>query len=614
MNGYMGKILVVDLAKKELKDEPLNEQYARDFLGAGGIACRYLVDMIDEKTDPLGPDNPLIFMAGLLTGSGGPSLSRWVVASRSPYTTFYGDANGAAHFGSELRFSGYDGVIVKGKSSKPVYLYIKDGKPELKDAAGIWGLNTYETMAAIRKEYDDQRTRVACIGQAGENEVLFANIMTDDGHCAGRAGMGCVMGSKKLKAIAVRGKAKIPMAEPEKFREFARAAMEEVKTGFITQVMHDTGTAGWVDSGISYGDTPTKYYTEVTMPEATDISGVTQAEKYEVGHTACFGCPIACRKVLHIKEGPFKTEEPTEGPEYETLIAWGPLMMIADMGAINYMNMLVNGYGMDSISSGASAAYAFYLYDKGVITSKDTGGLELKWGDIDAAIKLMGLTAKNEGFGKIVQEGTKRMAARYGRPGEAMQCKGLEFPMHDPRAFHCMGLVYATSNRGADHNKSDAYLVENGMGNPDLNLVPGDRFGDDKAQMAVLSQDWRAATDALGICHFAMMSTQAILDMINSSTGWNMDIDALLKAGERNFQLMRAMTCKLGVTPADDRLPEIALRPIPDGGQEGNIPNMDKMMPEYYAIRDWDSKSGKPSRTRMETLGMGGLVSTMKIG
>jgi aldehyde:ferredoxin oxidoreductase len=613
MNGYMGKILVVDLTKKELKDEALNEQYARDFLGAGGIACRYLADMIDEKTDPLGPDNPLIFMTGLLTGAGGPSFSRWVVASRSPYTTFYGDSNGAAHFGSELRFSGYDGIIFKGKSDKPVYLYIKDGKPELKDAAGLWGKDTHETQAAIRKEYDDQRIRIACIGQAGENQVLFANIMTQDGHCAGRAGMGCVMGSKKLKAIAVRGKAKIPMHDPEKFREVARAAMEEVKTGFISQVMHDTGTAGWVDSGISYGDTPTKYYTTVTMPEATEISGVTQNEKYQVGNTACFGCPIGCRKVLHVKEGPFKTEEPIEGPEYETLIAWGPLLLIADMGAINHMNTLVNGFGMDSISSGASAAYAFYLYEKGVITSKDTGGLELKWGDIDVAIKLMNLIAKNEGFGKIVQEGTKRMAARYGRPGEAMQCKGLEFPMHDPRAFGCMGLVYATSNRGADHNKSDAYLVENGMGNPDLNLIPGDRFGDDKAPMVVLSQDWRALTDALGICHFAMISTQLIIDMINASTGWNMDLDSILKAGERNFQLMRAMTCKLGVTPEDDKLPEIALRPIPDGGQEGNVPNMAKMMPEYYTLRDWDNVSGKPTKTRMESLGMGELAATMRI-
>ncbi|MGD0354471.1 MAG: aldehyde ferredoxin oxidoreductase family protein [Dehalococcoidia bacterium] len=613
MNGYMGKVLVVDLTKHELKDEPLNEQYARDFIGGGGIACRYLVDLANEKTDPLGPDNPLIFMAGLLTGTGGPSFSRWVVAARSPYTTFYGDANGAAHFGSELRFSGYDGIIVKGKSDKPVYLYIKDGKPQLKDAGKLWGKNTYETIEAIRKEYDDQRTRVVCIGQAGENLALLANIMTEDGHCAGRAGMGCVMGSKKLKAIAVRGKAKIPMAEPEKFREFARGAMEEVKTGFVTTVMHETGTAGWVDSGIAYGDTPSKYYTIATMPEATDISGVTQAEKYQVGNTACFGCPIGCRKVLHIKEGRFKTEKPTEGPEYETLIAWGPLLMIADMGAVNRFNTLVNGYGFDSISGGAAVGFAYYLYEKGVITSKDTGGLELKWGDIDVTLKLIDLIAKNEGFGKILQEGTKRMAARYNRPGEAMQVKGLEVPMHDPRAFCCMGLAYATSNRGADHNKSDAYLVENGMGNPDLGLNPGDRFGDDKAPMVALSQDWRSLTDALGICHFAMMSTKSIVDMINASTGWGVDQDAILKAGERIFQLMRATTCMFGVTPKDDQLPEIAMRPIVDSGQEGHVPNMSKMMPEYYEIRGWDSNTGKPTRSRMETLGMNELVRTFAI-
>ncbi|MBN1376661.1 MAG: aldehyde ferredoxin oxidoreductase, partial [Dehalococcoidia bacterium] len=207
MNGYLGKVLGVDLSKYELKDEMLNEQYARSYIGAGGIACRYLADMIEENTDPLGPDNTLIFMAGLLTGTGGPSFSRWVVASRSPYTTYYADANCGGHFGSELRFSGYDGIIITGKSDKPVYLYIKDGKPELKDAAKLWGKTTYDTIDNIRKTYDDQRTRVVCIGPAGENLVLFANIMTEDGHCAGRAGMGCVMGSKNLKAIAVRGKA-----------------------------------------------------------------------------------------------------------------------------------------------------------------------------------------------------------------------------------------------------------------------------------------------------------------------------------------------------------------------------------------------------------------------
>ncbi|MBN1376224.1 MAG: aldehyde ferredoxin oxidoreductase C-terminal domain-containing protein, partial [Dehalococcoidia bacterium] len=378
-------------------------------------------------------------------------------------------------------------------------------------------------------------------------------------------------------------------------------------------VMHDTGTAGWVDSGIMYGDTTKKYYTECAVPETTEISGVTQAEKYQVGNTACFGCPIGCRKILHIKEGRFNTEVPVEGAEYETCIAWGPQLDIIDMGAINHFNRLLNEYGFDSISSGASAAFAFYLYEKGIITAKDTGGLELIWGDIDVALKLIELIARNEGFGRILQEGTKRMAVRYNRPGEAMQVKGLEFPMHDPRAFSCMGLVYATSNRGADHNKSDAYLVENGMGNPDLDLVPGDRFADDKAQMVVLSQDWRSLTDSLGLCHFAVMSTQLIIDMINASTGWGIDQDAMLKAGERIFQLMRAMTCKLGVNPADDKLPEIAVRSIPNSGQEGNVPAMDKMLPEYYNMRDWDTSSGKPSKARLEKLGAGELAGIFNI-
>ena len=613
MNGYMGKILVVDLAKKELKDEPLNEQYARDFIGAGGIACRYLADMVDEKTDPLGPDNPLIFMSGLLTGTGGPSFTRWVAVSRSPYTTYYGEANGAAYFGTELRFSGYDGVIVKGKSDKPVYLYIKDGKAEIKDASGLWGKTTRQTIESIRKEYDDQRTRVACIGQAGENQVLFANIMTEDGHCAGRTGMGCVMGSKKLKAIAIRGKAKIPMKDAEKFREVARAAMEEVKTGFVTQIFKDTGTAGYVDSALMYGDATSKYYTIAAIPETTDLSGVSQSEKYQVGNTACFGCPVGCRKVLHIKDGPYKTEKPTEGPEYETCVVLGPMLMIADMGAVNHMNVLMNDYGFDTMSSGASTAFAFYLYEKGIITSKDTGGLELKWGDINTAIELIHQIGQNKGFGKILQEGTKRMAVRYNRPGEAMQVKGLEFPMHDPRAFSGLGLGYATAARGACHNKPDYYLVENGMGNPDLGLNPGDRFGDDKAQPVVTLQDWRALCDALGICHWAMMSTQVIIDMINASTGWDVTLDDIMKSGERIFQLTRAMTCKLGATAKDDQLPEIAMRPIVDSGQEGHVPNMAKMLPEYYVIRDWDTTTGKPSKARMENLGMGSLCGKFGI-
>ena len=614
MNGYIGKILVVNLTTGELKDEPLNEQFALDFIGAGGIACRYLADMVNEKTDPLGPGNPLIFMAGLMNGTGGPSLSRWVVAARSPLTTFYGDANCGGSFGSEMRFAGYDGIILKGKSEKPVYLYVNEGKAELKDASGLWGKNTYETIDVICTSHSDERTRVVCIGRAGETGVLYANIMTEDGHCAGRAGLGCVMGSKKLKAIAVRGKVKkIPMADPEKFREASRAAMEGVRESLGTQMMHDAGTCGWVDMGILYGDTPTKYYTMPSLPEATGLSGAVQAQNWQVGTTACFACPIACRKVLHIREGRFATDKPTEGPEYESVAALGPMLMISDMGAINHINTLVNGYGMDSISCGASAGFAFRLYEKGVITKKDTGGLELKWGDIDAAIRLLHLVGKNEGFGRIVAEGTKRMGARYGCPGEAMQVKGLEIPMHDHRAWAGMGLAYATSNRGADHNKPDYFAVDNGVSIPEIGIVPGDRFASDKAQMFVTWQDLRSCGDALGMCHFVGIPYQNLIDMLYAATGRHIEMVEMLQAGERIFQLMRAMTCKLGVTPEDDKLPEFGLRPIQGGGTEGHVPDMDKMLPEYYALRGWDTVTGKPSRERMEALGIGELAGGLGI-
>ena len=612
MNGYHGKILVADLTEGTVTDEPLNEKYARDFLGSTGLAARYLYDMVDEKTDPLGPDNPLILMPGLLNGTSGPSVSRWGGATKSPYTGHYGDANAGAWFGAELKNAGYNGIILKGKSAKPVYIYIKDGVAELKDASGLWGKDTYKTQEEIKKEYGDNRIQVACIGPASENLVLYGNIMSEYGHCLGRAGLGCVMGSKKVKAIAVRGKMKLPMQDAEKFREVARTAMTEVKEGFLSMIMHETGTAGWIDSAISYGDGPTKYYTAPTMEESTKISGAEQVEKYQTESTACFGCPIRCRKVLQIKEGKYLYDR-VEGPEYETLMAWGAMMGLdLDMSTAVYLNELCNGYGFDTISSGASAGYAFYLYNLGVISEKDTGGLKLTWGNVDAAIELLHLIGKNQGFGAVLAGGTKRMAQKYVRPvGEAVQSKGLEFPMHDPRAYHSMGLVYATAPRGADHNKSDAYQVDGGTSHPELGLPVTDRWDDDKAESVVTSQNFRALTDSLGLCHFAIIPFNLLVGMINASTGWDTDMDQLMKAGERVFQLQRALSCKLGITSKDDVLPELALRPITGGGQEGHVPNLDKMLPEYYAIRDWNKATGKPSKKRLESLGMPEIAASI---
>jgi aldehyde:ferredoxin oxidoreductase len=603
MNGYWGRILVADLGEGTLVDEPLNEKYARDFLGSTGLAARYLFDMIDENTDPLGPENPLILMPGLLNGTSGPSVSRWGGATKSPLTGHYGDANAGAWFGAEFKNAGYDGIILKGQSVKPVYIYIKDGVAELRDAGSLWGKDTYRTQDEIKKECGDNRTQIACIGPASENLVPYGNIMSEYGHSLGRAGLGCVMGSKKVKAIAVRGRMKLPMENPESFRDAARQAMDEVKDAFLTQWMHEGGTASWVDSAISYGDGPTRYYTAGTMEEATDISGATMMETCQTGHTACFGCPIRCRKVLQIKEGEYPYES-VEGPEYETLIAWGPMLGIADLPSLVHMNELINGYGFDTISSGASAGYAFYLYELGVISEKDTGGLKLTWGNIEAGIELIHQIGKNQGFGAVLAGGTKRMAQRYNRPpGEAVQTKGLEIPMHDSRAFHSMGLVYATSPRGADHNKSDGYQIDGGVGHFDLGLNADDRWGDEKAAMVEKSQNFRALTDSIGICHFAMIPFTMLVDMINASTGWDTDMDELLRAGERVFQLQRALSCRLGISAEDDVLPELIMRPIPDSGQEGHLPNMEKMLPEYYALRDW-KVSGKPSKKRLEKLGM----------
>ena len=612
MNGYHGKILIADLSKEKLIDEPLNEKYARDFLGSTSLAARYLYDMVDEKTDPLGPDNPLILMPGLLNGTSGHSVSRWGGATKSPYTGHYGDANASAWFGAELKNAGYDGIILKGKSAKPVYIYIKDGVAELKDASSLWGKDTYKTQEEIKKTCGDNRTQVACIGPASENLVLYGNIMSEYGHCLGRAGLGCVMGSKKVKAIAVRGKMKLPMHDSEKFREVARQAMTEVKEGFFTQWMHEGGTASWVDSAIAYGDGPTNYYTAPTLPEATKISGAEQFEKFQTDSTACFGCPIRCRKILQIKEGKYLYDR-VEGPEYETLIAWGAMMGLdLDMSTAVYLNEMCNAYGFDTISSGTSAGYAFYLYNLGVISEKDTGGLKLTWGNIDAAIELLHQIGKNEGFGAVVAGGTKRMAQKYGRPaGEAVQTKGLEIPMHDPRAYHSMGLVYATAPRGADHNKSNGYQIDGGTGHPDLSFEITDRWADDKAAMVERSQNWVAVSDSIGICLWALIPVTLITAMINTSTGWNTDLGQLLKAGERIFQLQRALSCKLGISAKDDVLPELTMRPIPEGGTEGHVPNMEKMLPEYYALRDWDSTTGKPSKKRLESLGMPEIAASI---
>jgi len=610
MDGYTGKVLVVDLSNGQINDEPLNEPYARQFIGGAGLVCRYLYDMIDITTDPLGPENPLIFMNGLLTGTGAPSTARWVVAARSPLTGIYGEANCGGFFGAEVRFAGYDGLIVKGQSRSPVYLHISNGRSEIREAGHLWGQDTQSTTTILKSECADSPTRVICIGQSGERLVPYSAIICDSRHAAGRTGMGAVMGSKNLKAITVHGKGRWPLANSEDLRAINRRSSEGLRDALISQVFRDFGTASYVDSGIAFGGMPSKYYTQGIFPEATALSGVTMAETILTGVKGCFGCPIRCKRVVHVKEGKYALPE-GEGPEYETVGAWGSMLLIDDLAAVNYLGHLCNLYGLDFISAGVSASFAFYLYNLGIISANDTNGLELQWGNADVAIALLHQIGHRQGFGAIVAEGVQRMGERYHQSSEAAHVRGLEVPMHDPRAFSAMGLVYATSPRGACHNKGDNFAVEMGMGNPDLGLAPGDQFGSDKAAAVVTSQNWRAFTDSVGLCHIAIMPLQEVLDIVDAAAGYYMNMDNVMRTGERIFQLQRVLNCRLGLMAKDDRLPDILLRPLPDGETKGHVPDMGKMLSEYYALRGWDPATGKPSLERLLSLDMADVAADM---
>ncbi len=604
MSGYMGKLLLVDLENGLIEEEELNMEWARQFVGGSGLACRYLYDLVDAHTDPLGPDNPLIFMAGPLVGTPAPSCGRYVVCARSPLTGIWGEANCGGFFGPELRFAGYDGIIFKGQAAQPVYLHVRDGQAELREAAHLWGQDTYQTQTTIKEEWGEKRLRVACIGPAGENLVRFAAIMSDHARAAGRTGLGAVMGSKKLKAVAVRGRAKVPLFNGEAFREAAKETTEILRTDFATEMYRIAGTAFWVDMALMMGDMPVKYFRRDSFEEGTALSGATMAETILTKRSACYRCPIGCGRVIKIEEGPYNLAE-GDGPEYETLGTFGSLLLIDDLAAVSILNRLCNAYGLDTISAGVTVAFAYQLFEQGVIEEKDTGGLVLEWGDPEAAIALVKMIARREGFGAVLAEGTRAMGKLYNRLEEAAQVKGLEIPMHDPRAFFGTALSYATSPRGACHMQGNGgYGVDMGMAVEELGILPGDRFGlEEKAIMVARAQDWRALYNAMIMCQFANPPVANILAMLNMATGWELSVDDLLPLGERIFNIKRALDCRLGLTASDDHLPGIVLRPL-EGGTEGHVPDMEKLLADYYQYRGWDPNTGRPQAEKLRALDM----------
>jgi aldehyde:ferredoxin oxidoreductase len=606
--GYMGKLLRVDLNQSQVTEEPLNLDYAQDFVGGSGLASRYLLDLVTAKTDPLGEENPLIIMTGPLTGTNAPGCGRFTVCARSPLTGFWGEANSGGVFGPTLKFAGYDGIIITGCSPEPVYLEITEGDTKLRDASRIWGQDSSQTQEIIKEEIEKPEASVACIGVAGEKKSKIAAIINDQGRAAGRTGMGAVMGSKGLKAISVSGNTRPEVADEASFRESVRQSYSFLKDNMQAQMIHLGGTAFYIDVGMMYGDVPVRYYTKGEF-DVSNLTGAVMAETILTDTVGCYRCPIACGRKTRLEK--YGVPE-AHGPEYETIAALGTLLLIDDLCGIAYAGNLCNLYGLDTISTGATIAFANYLFEKGVLSLADTDNTELKWGDIDMVISLIEKIARRDGFGDILADGSLSLARRYGVERDAVHVKGLEVAMHDPRAFSGMAVVYATSPRGACHENSDFFMLEIGADFPELDMLMSNReqWGEssvEKSRMVARHQDWRSIYDALVLCKFVNLPANLIAELTGSATGWKIAPRELIKKGERIFNMKRLLNLRFGLTPEDDKLPDLLLQPLPDGGTGGNVPDMKMMMEEYYRFRGWDKTNGKIAEQKLEELGLTGL-------
>ncbi|MHA2055167.1 MAG: aldehyde ferredoxin oxidoreductase family protein, partial [Candidatus Hodarchaeales archaeon] len=581
MFGYMGRILRINLSTGEISEEKLKEKDLKNFLGGAGLATKYLFDEVPKGIDPLGLHNKLIFMTGPMTGTSSPSTGRFSVVAKSPLTGFWGQANSGGFWGRDFKRSGFDGIIFEGKADKPVYLVTDNGKAELRDASHLWGLNTYDTTQKIKEELDE-KFNIACIGIAGENLVKYAAIMNDVnkpnwGRAAGRTGMGCVMGSKNLKAIASKGRIPIEIAEPEEYREKAKDRFDWVNTSLLKATLEVFGTAAILDMVNQRGGLPSRNWQTGYVEEYEKINGEAINDTMLVGEKACFACPIACGRLSDIKEGKYASSG--EGPEYESIGAFGSMCDIYDLNAITKAHFLCNDYGIDTISAGATISFAMEAVDRGILT--DTMGSEVTFGNSDAIIDLVHKIAKREGIGDLLAEGSKIMSERLGQDSErfAMHVKGLELPAYDSRAAKITGLAYATANRGGDH--ITAYIEGPAfMSMPFLIVEEGEVDEDGLAEIpeeARVVKDYEDAFgifDALSGCKFMGMVLEGNdwADLIQSLLGYPFSEKDFRLTGERIYNLERIYNIREGLTRADDTLPKRLLEdPLPDGPAKGHV-------------------------------------------
>ena len=613
MNAWVGKILRVNLTKGSTSVEELNEKFAHDYIGGRGLGVKYLYDEIDPKVDPLSPNNKLIMATGPLTGTGALAGGRYTAVTKSPLTGAIANSNSGGYFGAELKYAGYDMIILEGKAKAPVYLWVENDSVEIRKAQHLWGLDTHQTTEVIQTETDVE-AKVACIGPAGEKLVKFACIMNDTGRAAGRSGVGAVMGSKNLKAVAVRGTQGVTVADPEGFRAAVLDAIKEFHDPYMSEVLAQYGTSDVVEFSNEVGLLPTRNYQTGVFEGASKIGGAVIAKYNLRGATktkACFGCPLACGRVTRIADGEFKGAG--EGPEYETLGAFGSACGVDNPEAIIKANYICNRMGMDTISTGVTIACTMELFEKGFLTEKEVGR-KLAFGDGKAVVELVEKTAQREGFGNVIAEGSYRLATKYGHPELSMSAKKLEFPSYDPRGGQGFALAYATSNRGGCHIRNEVHCVEFfGIALMGIIKTGGslDRFST-KGKPAVTKkiQDFYSMIDSSGICNFIVIGSpdaNVFINLMEKGTGVRFGgLDGFLKTGERIYNLERLFNLKAGLTDKDDALPKRMLQePMPEGPGKGVVVHLNEMLPEYYKLRGWTVK-GVPSAKKLAELGISG--------
>ena len=616
--GYNSKILRVDLSERKTWTEAPEEFVYRTYLGGAALAAQYLLKELPKGVDPLSPDNVLVLACSVITGTPISGASRFTAAAKSPLTGGYGEAEAGGWWGPELKRAGYDAIIIKGKASKPVYLWIHDGEVEIRDASKIWGMITGDSQNAIKDELGDDRVRVLQIGPGGEKLVRYACIVNELKHFNGRGGMGAVMGSKNLKAIAVRGTGELEIADEDAMKE----VLGWLRENYVRQTgdMHDMGTSRIVPSLSESGILPSYNFRDGAFDRAMDISGERMKETILQRRGTCYACSVACKREVKITEGPYQVSQEYGGPEYETVASLGSLCGVGDLAAVAKGNELCNKYTIDTISTGVSIAFAMECYENGILTKEDTDGIELRFGNADAMVKMVEMIGKREGLGDVLAEGVMRASEKFGSGAEqfAMHVKGQELPMHEPRGKRSLVLAYSLSPTGADHMEAphDVFYV---LFNPEGKhafasmglLEPLDMLdmGSKKVRAFYYTKQLFDFYNSIGICDFVgiplgPLAIKELVKHVKAVTGWDTSLWELLKAGERANVMMRVFNFREGFTKDDDTLPERIFQGLQNGALKGEKIDKDefeKMKEIYYQMAGWD-ETGYPTKAKLAEL------------